>query len=220
MISLTLKDLKSLEHTLSKLQDDVTIVYFTDEVNCRHCRREHQLLEELVTLSHKLRLEAYNFTVDRSVADRYGIDKMPGLALVGKHNCGVRYYGMPSDFEFGMLLEDILRLSSGESGLSFETKEKVKSLDVPLHLEVLTTSACHLSSGAVRVAHQMAMESEMITADLVNVEDFPEVAERYQVLAAPTVIVNGLYHFYGALREPEFVEQVMRGAQESKRQQG
>jgi len=173
---LTIKDLKSLEQTLAKLRDDVTIMYFTEQVNCSHCRREHELLVELAELSHKLHLEVYNFTADRSVADKYGVYKVPGLVLVGQKDCGFRYYGMPSDFEFGILLEDMVRVSSGESGLSSETREKMKKLNVPLHLEVLTTSACPLSSGAVRIVHQMAMESDMITADLVNVDDFPEVA--------------------------------------------
>jgi len=212
MKSLTLKDLKSLEQTLAKLQDGVTIVYFTEEANCRHCRQERELLVELADLSHKLHLEVYNFTADRDVADQYGIDKVPGFVLVGRESCGVRYYGMPSDFEFRMLLEDLLRVSSGDSGLSSETAERLKDVVSPLHLEVLTTPACPFSEGAVRLAHQMAMASEMITADLVNVDDFPEVAQDYKALAAPTVVVNGSAHFYGALEESEFVEQVLKAA--------
>ena len=217
MMSLMLKDLKSLEQTLAKLQDDVTIVYFTEEVNCRHCRQERELLVELADLSHKLHLEVYNFTADRDVADEYGVDKVPGLVLVGQKDCGVRYYGMPSDFEFRMLLEDLLRVSSGDSGLSSETAERLKDVGSPLHIEVLTTPACPFSEGAVRLAHQMAMESDMITADLVNVDDFPEVAQEYKALAAPTVVVNGTDQFYGALEESEFVKQVLKGARESSR---
>jgi glutaredoxin-like protein len=215
MPSLTLKDLKSLERLLAKLQDDVTIVYFTEQVNCRHCRKEHELLAELAGLSHKLHLEVYNFTADRSAAEKYGIDRVPGLVLVGQEDCGIRYYGMPSDFEINMLLENMVRVSSGDSGLSDETKERIRDMKVPVHLEVLTTSACPLSSGAVRIVHQMAMESKRVTADLMNVDDFPEVAEHYRILAAPTVVVNGSYHFYGALQEPEFVDQVTKGARES-----
>lgn len=217
MISLTLKDLRSLEQALAKLRADVTIVYFTEETNCRHCRKEHELLADMVESSHKLHLEVYNVAEDRTVADKYGVDKVPGLVLLGQKDYGIRYYGMPSDFEFGMLLEDIVRVSLGDSGLSPETREKIKNLKAPLHLEVMTTSACPLSSRAVGLVHQMAMESDMVTADLVNVEDFPEMTERYNVLAAPTVVVNGDYHFYGALQEEKFVEQVLKGAQESAR---
>lgn len=213
MKSLTPGDLKWLEETLAKLQEDVTIVYFTEEATCRHCRRERELLAELADLSHKLHLEVYNFIADRTEADQYGIDKVPGFAIVGKEDYGVRYYGMPSDFEFRMLLEDIVRLSSGESGLSAESKSRIRRLDVPLHLEVLTTPACPASAGALWIAHQMAMESNLITTDLLNVEDFPDVAERYKAMSAPTVVVNQRYCFYGALEESQFVEQALEGAQ-------
>jgi len=63
----------------------------------------------------------------------------------------------------------------------------------------------------------LAMGSDLITADLVNAEDFPKLAKRYNILAYPTVVVNGSYHFYGALPEAEFVKQVLKGAQETSR---
>ena len=210
MISQTLKNLKLLEQKFDKLQGEITLVYFSEEARCRHCRLERELLEELAHLSPKLDLEAYDFNVDSEIAEQYGIDKVPGLVLVGGKDYGVRYYGMPSDLEFQMLFEDMVRISSGHSGLSPETVERIKELDRPLHLEVLTTPACPFSEGAARLAHQLAMESEKITADLVNVNDFPELVDKYDVLAAPTVVINGTYHFYGALEEPEFVEEVMK----------
>lgn len=214
MVALTPKDLKSLEQTLAKLQAQVTIVYFTEQVNCRHCRQERRLLAELADLSHKLELEVYNFTADRDVAREYGVDKVPGLVLVGQQDYGVRYYGMPSDFEFRMLLEDMVRVSSADSGLSPESKKRLSGLNARAHLEVLTTPACPFSETAIRLAHQMAMESDMVTADLVNVEDFPELAEHYEVMAAPTVVVNERHSFYGALDESEFIEKALEGARE------
>lgn len=212
MIAETLRNLKLLQQRLAKIRDRITIVYFTEDLKCRHCRLEKEVLVELAELSDKLDLEVYNFTEDSDIADQYGIDKVPGLVLVGQKDYGVRYYGMPSDMEFQMLFEDMVRISSGHSGLASETVKRIGELQVPLHLEVLTTPACPFSEDAARLAHQLAMESEKITADLVNVTDFPELMEKYDLMAAPTVAVNGEYHFYGALDEPEFVEEVMKTA--------
>jgi len=165
MKSLTPNDLKWLEQTLAKLQHDVTIVYFTEGVACRHCQLERDLLTGLAGLSHKLHLDVYNFTEDRDIADRYGIDKVPGFLLFGKKNYGVKYYGMPSDFEFRMLMEEIVRVSSGHSGLSSATIAVLQDLSVPIHLQVLTLHTPLLSVGAVQMAHQLAMESDLITPD-------------------------------------------------------
>ena len=215
MRQLTPKDLKWLEQTFAKLHDNVTILYFTEAADCPHCRHERELLTELTDLSHKLHLEVYNVVADREEAEKHGVDKVPGVVLIGKQDYGVRYYGMPSNFEFRMLLEDVQRISSGNSGLSEQLKQTIATIDSPCHLEVITTPACPFTESAVRLAHQMAMESDYISADLVDVDDFPELATRYNVRAAPTVVVNGKHCFYGALSEFDFVSQIIEAAKET-----
>ena len=42
----------------------------------------------------------------------------------------------------------------------------------------------------MRLAQQMAVESDFVTADLVEVTEFPELAQRYRVRAVPRTIVN------------------------------
>lgn len=213
MKALTPKDIKHIEEAFAHLTHHVTLIYFTEAAECRYCRRERELLAELTDLSHKLHLEVYNFTADRDAVEKYGIDKIPGLIIAGKENYGVRYYGMPSDIEFRMLLDDIMRVSAGDSGLSANTIKSLAKLKQPVHLEVLSTPTCPFSSGAGRLAHQLAMEKDNITADLVNLDDFPEIMEHYNITAAPTVIVNGNNRFYGAIQETDFVEQVLKTVQ-------
>lgn len=210
MLSLTLKHLKEIEETLARLRTDVTFVYFTEETNCRHCRQEKDFLTELADMASKLHLETYNFRIDREVAERYGVDKVPGTVLVSERDYGIRYYGMPSGFEFRPFLEDVVMASEGESGLSPGTKGALGVVKAPVHIEVLTQSACSFSAPAMRLAHQLAVENNQITGDVVDVADFPDLVRKYRILAAPTVVVNETYHFYGALDEEGFVEHVLK----------
>jgi hypothetical protein len=41
-----------------------------------------------------------------------------------------------------------------------------------------------------RAAYQLAMSSSKITADVVEVQEFPDVARQYQVRGVPMTIVN------------------------------
>jgi predicted DsbA family dithiol-disulfide isomerase len=41
-----------------------------------------------------------------------------------------------------------------------------------------------------RAAFQLAMSSARITADVVEVQEFPDVAQRYQVRGVPMTLVN------------------------------
>lgn len=67
----------------------------------------------------------------------------------------------------------------------------------------------------MRLAQQMAVESDLITADLVEVTEFPHLAQRYRVRAVPRTVVNEAASIEGALPESEFVKAVVAAARKS-----
>lgn len=67
----------------------------------------------------------------------------------------------------------------------------------------------------MRLAQQLAVESDRITADLIEATEFPDLARRYQVRAVPRTVVNGTAGIEGALPESEFVRAVVAAARKS-----
>jgi Thioredoxin domain len=61
----------------------------------------------------------------------------------------------------------------------------------------------------VRLAHHLAVASDLIRGDCVEATEFPDLAQRYSVMAVPKTVVNDTVSFEGALPEGEFVEQVL-----------
>ena len=55
------------------------------------------------------------------------------------------------------------------------------------------------------MAHQMAMEFDNVTADIVEANEFPELSQRYGVSGVPKTIINDRVEFVGAVPEPQFV---------------
>lgn len=64
----------------------------------------------------------------------------------------------------------------------------------------------------MRLAHHLAVASDWIRGDCVEATEFPDLAQRYRVMAVPKVVVNERVSFEGALPETQFVDQVMRAA--------
>ncbi len=54
----------------------------------------------------------------------------------------------------------------------------------------------------------MAVESERVTADVIEAMEFPDMAGRYRVRGVPKIIVNEDTEFVGALPENQFLEYV------------
>ena len=60
------------------------------------------------------------------------------------------------------------------------------------------------------MAHQLAIENEHITADVVEVSEFIDMAQLYRVQGVPKTVVNDRVEIVGAQPEPRFVQQVLQ----------
>ena len=137
------EDRNHLIKEFEALQDPVKLLMFTQELECQYCRETRMIAEEVAALSDAISLEVYNFVTDKEVAEQYNIDKIPAIAVLRggdePKDYGIRYYGIPSGYEFSSLIEDIMMISQGESGLSEATKQQLKDLTKPVHLQVFVT---------------------------------------------------------------------------------
>ena len=128
-----------IRQRLNEMTAPVQIVHFTQELNLEYGRETREVLQELAALSDKLTLQVYDFLLDKEKVAEYAVDKVPATAVRNGKDYGIRFYGIPAGYEFSALLEAILDVSKGESGLSAETKEKLGSVTRPIHLEVFVT---------------------------------------------------------------------------------
>ncbi len=51
------------------------------------------------------------------------------------------------------------------------------------------------------LAHQLAIESDLITADMVEVTEFPHLGHKYDVMGVPRTVIDETIHIEGAVPE-------------------
>jgi glutaredoxin-like protein len=204
-------DAKQVQEILDKLPRKVNIIYFTQELECQFCRETRQLMEELRDLGNsKIDLEVYNFINDKAMVEKYKVDKIPAIVIAtDEKDYGIRYYGIPSGYEFSSILEDVQEVASGEPSLSEETKKQVQKITQPIRLQVFVTPTCPYCPSAVLLAHKLAMINENITADMVEATEFPHLANRYSVRGVPRTVIGEDHAIEGALPESHFVQKVL-----------
>lgn len=209
---------KDAEHLRQEFENEmvspVKLVMFTQTVECQFCAETRQIVEEVAGLSDKITAEIYNFVTDKPMAEMYGIDKIPAIAILRAEegqdkDYGIRFYGIPSGYEFTSIIEDILDVSRGDSGLSPKSREAVAGLGEPVHFQVFVTPTCPYCTQAVRLAHQFAMESDLITADMVEAIEFPHLANKYAVYGVPRTVINDTVYQEGAVPEPMMLAKLL-----------
>ncbi len=195
----------------SKLTNPVTIMVFVSEKSpCEYCKDTVELVNEVSSLSDKLSVEVYSLEKDGEIVRTYKIDKVPAITFRGERVYNIRFFGIPSGYEFSAFIDDIIDVSRGSSRLSPLTKSKLKEIDKSVHIQVFVTPTCPYCPRAVRLAHQFAIENDNITGDMIEAMEFPELANKYGVMSVPHVVINEKFEFIGAYPEPQFLQQVLR----------
>ncbi len=128
-------------------RERVTITLFTRQAEpgattpdpiARACDDARALLAEVAALAPDyLALETRDLTADAAEARALGIERVPALVLRGKVAGLVRTFGVPADYEFTTLVDDLLDLlAGGHTALSERTREALTLLRRPVHLQV------------------------------------------------------------------------------------
>lgn len=211
--------LQQVRDVFDQLQNPVEILFFGSKEDCQYCDDTLQLVTEVAGISDELGLSVYDADEDAEIARQYKVDKFPGLVIVGRDgdqilDYGIRYAGIPSGHEFSSLINDIILISGRDSGLGQETRDYLKSLDKPVHLQVFVTPTCPYCPRAVVLAHQMSLESSMVEAEMVEATEFPDLSNRFGVSGVPQTTINyGAGTVIGAVPEDHLLAEIRRALQ-------
>jgi glutaredoxin-like protein len=136
------------KHFEDELVEDIRITMFTERPSpiiipgrqqCETCEQTRELLEEVAALSDKVELTVYELEQERAKAAEFGIDRVPAFVVTGAAKGRVRYFGIPSGYEFSALIEDLIDVSRGVTDLSDETRAFLGSLTEDVNIKVFTT---------------------------------------------------------------------------------
>jgi alkyl hydroperoxide reductase subunit AhpF len=136
---LTGRDIEAVRKEFAKLVGPVRLTVFSQELGSESCRHTELLLKEVAECSDKLNVNILNLVLDRPQAEAYGVDRVPAIVVAGERDYGIRFFGLPSGYEFTNLIDAIVVASTGEPALAAETRDTLAGLAKPAHIKVFTT---------------------------------------------------------------------------------
>lgn len=203
-----------IEEIFADLEGAVKIVFFTKPEGCDYCDEIDQLIGEVAALSDLITVEVHDLTEAGDLAEKYGVKYAPTLVMLahdGKTltDYGVRLLGAPAGHEFTTLIHDIIYVSKRRTDLDDDTRQYLQALTEPLLLQVFVTPTCPYCPQAVLLAHQMAMESDFVQAEMVEATEYSDLANQFMVSGVPQTTINsGMARVVGAVPAHTLVEQI------------
>jgi hypothetical protein len=135
-------DKQYVRKTLGGMKDDVRVVLFSrDGGECKYCNETEGLLADIAAAAPRVKVEVLSLKKDAARAKELSIDKVPGIALLGKKDYNLRYFGLPSGYDFTPFVETIRAVGNDDPGISPESVAKLAKLAKPVQLSVFVTQS-------------------------------------------------------------------------------
>ena len=206
------KDRAAVREAFAGLARPAHLVLFTSAESGEYSDVARDLLTEVVELHPQLSMEVFDLEADAARAAELDVDKAPAIAMLGgseRVDHGIRFFGVPSGYEFATLIEGI-RLVGGAAPVALQpaTQTFLDGLAAPMRLQVFATPTCPYCPRAVILAYQLALASPHIIAEGVEVSEFPDLGDRYAVMGVPKTVIDELVHVEGAVPEGMLLERL------------
>ena len=181
--------------------------------DCKFCAQTQQMMEELAALSPKIHLDTVDIFAQPELAREAGITRVPAIVIGGKSGESgpkLRFFGIPMGYQMAVIVENIRTISRGVSPLSMDTRKKLRGINQPVHVQVFVTPSNTQCPSIARLAHALALENQNISADVIEIEEFPALGQQYGIRSVPFTVVNELTQIAGIVSESEFVEKIIQ----------
>jgi glutaredoxin-like protein len=184
---------KQLSEILSKMQDEVELLMFTQEVECESCAQTRAFIEEFGGISDKLKVTVYDFMKDKAKAEELGVDKIPAIVILdsGGTDTGIRFYGIPAGYEINSLTHAVLAVSGEKEALPGDILKRIGNVDREVRIETFIGLTCPYCPAAVATANMMALENPKIRSETIEGSTFPHLLMKHNIMGVPAVVIDG-----------------------------
>ncbi len=126
---------------------------------------------------------------------------------------GPRFAGLPMGHEFTSLVLALLQVGGYPPKVEQAVLDQIRALDGDFEFEVYVSLTCHNCPDVVQALNLMAVQNPRIKATMIEGSLFQaEVTER-QIMAVPTVFLNGTMFGNGRMTLEEILAKIDKGGQ-------
>ena len=138
-------------------------------------------MEELAKLTDMLRVEIAEGGEDTPYVE---------ICRADGSSTGLAFHGVPGGHEFTSFVLGLYNAAGPGQPLDEDVRTTIGSMDQKLELKVLVSLSCTMCPELVTAAQRIAVENPKVTAEVYDLNHFPELKDRYNVMSVPCLVIN------------------------------
>lgn len=209
-----------LNERFKELENDVSINLYVSEIiqptaefgeyQLEYIRFTKQLLEDIASLSNKIKLNVKPFVQGKNSNGIY-IRTNPTVTIGEEEGYKIVFSGSPLGYEASQLVETIILVSRRTSALPEDLEDRLQNLGKEIHIMTFVTPSCPYCPSAVLSANQLAIAGKgKVVSEGIEAEENMELSMKWGVEAVPLTIINEdeRYKFLGVQPIERLIEAV------------
>lgn len=123
-------------------------------------------------------------------------------------NHGPRFAGLPMGHEFTSLVLALLQVGGYPPKVDAAVLEQIRALDGDFDFEIYVSLTCHNCPDVVQALNVMAVQNPRIRATMIEGGTFQDEIKERQIMAVPTVFLNGTEFGQGRMTMEEILAKI------------
>ena len=165
---------------------------------------------ELSALTEKLSAEVITETDAGTETDGGDTARRPCVQIRREDGTwsGLAFHGVPGGHEFTSFILGLYNAAGPGQATEPGLLAEIRARDRPLHMKILVSLSCTMCPELVTAAQRIAVENDRITAEVYDLNHFPDLKERYEVMSVPCLILNDRDVTFGKKNVRQLLERI------------
>lgn len=141
-------------------------------------------MEKLAGLTDKLRVEF--------APSGHQEEFLPSVRVLRNDGAetGLAFHGVPGGHEFTSFVLGLYNASGPGQTIDESQAARIRQIDREIRLKIMVSLSCTMCPELVTAAQRIAAESPLVTAEVYDLNHFPQLKEQYRVMSVPCMVMN------------------------------
>lgn len=104
---------------------------------------------------------------------------------------GLAFHGVPGGHEFTSFVLGLYNAAGPGQALDGDIRQRIQKLASPKKVQIMVSLSCTMCPELVTAVQRIAAEHPDVSADVYDLNHFPEMKDKYQVMSVPCMVING-----------------------------
>jgi len=195
-----------IKHVMERCTGEVSICAVL-QPNCTLSREIRSFLNEFAAITDKVPVHIHEKGENTEIENKIGTDLYPVIALMGENGAysGVNFHGVPGGHELESFILAIYNVAGPGQVIAEPLLARIHSITKPYNLKIGVSLSCTMCPEVVQACQRISILNPNITAEMVDLQHFPKLLDKYDIMSVPALIVNDSDVLFGKKNIEEMV---------------